>query len=77
MHSSPFPPQAAKFYSLKPVFEQHGYTLYYHTYTGAYASPWLRTAGPYWYIDMYNRSRMDSVDLLLAGRPTTKVRARK
>ena len=68
-----YSPQANELWDLKPKFEAQGYSLYYHKYTGEFDSPWFRSSGEYWRVDLFNRSYMDSVQQILEGKNPTKV----
>ena len=68
-----FTPQAHEIWDLKPIFEKNGYTLHNHKYTGEWDSPWFKSEGKFWRIDLFNRSAMDSVDQILEGKSPTKV----
>ena len=68
-----YTPQAEKLMALEPLFQEHGYSLYYHRYTGEWDSPWLRSNSKWWHVDLFNRTKLDSADLILQGRSPTKV----
>ena len=68
-----YTPQADKLLALEPLFEENGYSLYLHRYTGEWDSPWLRSNSKWWHVDLFNRTHLDSAEQILQGKSPTKV----